>query len=144
MNAIKQIYDPVHGFIPLSQLMVQIMDTPEFQRLRDLKQLGAAYFVFPSATHSRLEHSIGVSFLARETMISLQQRQPELNITARLIELVQIAGLIHDLGHGPYSHLYDDYVREPDEPEHEERGCSIFKSMTTIYSLSLTLTTKSI
>ena len=138
MNAIKQIYDPVHGFIPVSQLMVQIMDTQEFQRLRDLKQLGAAYFVFPSATHSRLEHSIGVSFLARETMISLQQRQPELNITARLIELVQIAGLIHDLGHGPYSHLYDDYVREPDEPEHEERGCSIFKSMTTIYSLSLT------
>lgn len=134
----KQIYDPVHGFIPLTPLMVQIIDTPAFQRLRDLKQLGATYYVFPSATHTRFEHSVGVSKLAYDLMVSLQRNQPELNITARTIELVQIAGLIHDLGHGPFSHLYDHYVRKEEEPEHEERGCNIFRQLVAAYEIPLT------
>ena len=134
----KQIYDPVHGFITLSPLMISIIDTPEFQRLRDLKQLGATYFVFPSATHTRLEHSIGVCFLAGETMRTLHSLQPELNITPRLIELVQIAGLIHDIGHGPFSHLYDNYIRKKEDPEHEERGCEIFKQMVSAHHLPIT------
>ena len=133
----KQIYDPVHGFIQLTPLMINIIDTPEFQRLRDLKQLGATYLVFPSATHTRLEHSLGVAHLAGETMRALHTSQPELHITPRLIELVQIAGLIHDLGHGPFSHLYDHYVRPTDQPEHEERGCQMFTEMVTTYDLSL-------
>ena len=133
----KQIYDPVHGFIQLTPLMINIIDTPEFQRLRDLKQLGATYLVFPSATHTRLEHSLGVAHLAGETMRALHTSQPELQITPRLIELVQIAGLIHDLGHGPFSHLYDHYVRPADQPEHEERGCQMFTEMVTTYDLPL-------
>ena len=133
----KQIYDPVHGFIQLTPLMIKIIDTPEFQRLRDLKQLGATYLVFPSATHTRLEHSLGVAHLAGETMRALHAAQPELHITPRLIELVQIAGLIHDLGHGPFSHLYDHYVRPADQPEHEERGCQMFSQMVTTYNLPL-------
>ena len=133
----KQIYDPVHGFIQLTPLMIKIIDTPEFQRLRDLKQLGATYLVFPSATHTRLEHSLGVAHLAGETMRALHAAQPELHITPRLIELVQIAGLIHDLGHGPFSHLYDHYVRPTDQPEHEERGCQMFTQMVTTYNLPL-------
>ena len=133
----KQIYDPVHGFIQLTPLMINIIDTPEFQRLRDLKQLGATYLVFPSATHTRLEHSLGVAHLAGETMRALHTSQPELHITPRLIELVQIAGLIHDLGHGPFSHLYDHYVRPADQPEHEERGCQMFTEMVTKYNLPL-------
>ena len=60
----KQIYDPIHKFINITPLMTQIIDTYEFQRLRDLKQLGATYLVFPSASQSRFEHSIGVSHLA--------------------------------------------------------------------------------
>ena len=134
----KQIYDPVHGFIPLTPLMVQIIDTPAFQRLRDLKQLGATYYVFPSATHTRFEHSVGVSKLALDLMSSLQRNQPDLNISARTIELVQIAGLIHDLGHGPFSHLYDHHVRKDDEPEHEERGCTIFRELVSSYNIPLT------
>ena len=92
----KKIYDPIHGFIPIQPHLLSIIDTQEFQRLRDLKQLGATHYVFPSATHTRFEHSIGVSFLARKLMTSLQKNQPSLNITERQIQLVEIAGLNHD------------------------------------------------
>ena len=133
----KQIYDPIHKFISITPLMTQIIDTYEFQRLRDLKQLGATYFVFPSASHNRFEHSIGVSHLAGIMMNELYLKQPELEITERLIELVRIAGLIHDLGHGPFSHLYDHYVKNEDEYEHEYRGLDIFKKMVKKYNLDL-------
>ena len=134
----KQIYDPIHGFIELTPLQIKIIDTSEYQRLRDLKQLGAASYVFPSANHTRFEHSIGVCHLATKTMQSLSSHQPELNITPRDIEITAIAGLIHDLGHGPFSHLYDSYVKPEAEPEHEERGCEIFKTMVEKYKLELT------
>ena len=59
----KQIYDPLHGFVELSNLCLQIVDTPVFQRLRRMRQLGVVHYVFPSANHTRFEHSIGVGFL---------------------------------------------------------------------------------
>ena len=68
-----QIHDPIHGTVTITPIMKMIIDTPEFQRLRDLKQLGASYFVFPSATHTRFEHSIGVSHLAGNLMETLQK-----------------------------------------------------------------------
>jgi len=134
----KRIYCPIHGFITLTDVMRQILDTPEFQRLRDLKQLGATYYVYPSATHSRFAHSLGVSHLAGEAGKSLQTNQPELEITDRDIELFRIAGLIHDIGHGPFSHLYDDPLIRGDEPEHEERGCNMFRDMVQAYKIPLT------
>ena len=144
----KQIYDPVHGFITITPLMQNIIDTPEFQRLRDLKQLGAVHYVYPSATHTRFEHSLGVSHLAgimAENLIqyaSLHNTPEEIYSEVinkeKTIELCRIAGLIHDIGHGPFSHLYDNQVRNHSEPEHEERGCEIFKRMVPKYKLNLT------
>jgi HD superfamily phosphohydrolase len=134
----KKIYDPIHGFIPVKSHLLEIIDTQEFQRLRDLKQLGATHYVFPSATHTRFEHSIGVSHLARKLMESLQKNQQSLKITERQIQLVEIAGLIHDLGHGPFSHLWDNYVIFEGEDEHEERSCVIFSVMIEKYNLSVT------
>lgn len=121
---------PLYGFISITPRMGYIMDTPEFKRLHNLRQLGATYLVYPSANHTRFEHSLGVSHLAKKLLLSLKEKNPFLDvIDDNLIELVQIAGLIHDIGHGPFSHLYDDYIIEEDDMEHEERGIEIFKKM---------------
>ncbi|XP_037832975.1 deoxynucleoside triphosphate triphosphohydrolase SAMHD1 isoform X2 [Kryptolebias marmoratus] len=99
--------DPIHGHVELHPLLVRFIDTPQFQRLRNIKQLGGKYFVYPGASHSRFEHSIGVAFLAGQLVQHLKEKQPELDITERDVLCVQIAGLCHDLGHGPFSHLFD-------------------------------------
>ncbi len=129
MTSSKEIFDPIHGFISVSTLLQLFIDTPEFQRLRDLKQLGATYFVYPSATHTRFEHSIGVSHLAGQLLENLKKTHPQLGITKNQIELVQLAGLLHDIGHGPFSHLYDDYIIDSTDEDHEIRGINIFKNI---------------
>jgi deoxynucleoside triphosphate triphosphohydrolase SAMHD1 len=134
----KQIFCPLWGFIELTPLLVQILDTPEVQRLRDMKQLGATYLVFPSATHTRLEHSLGVCHLAKKMGTKLKKHHPEINISERFIELLQVAGLVHDIGHGPFSHLYDNYAKTAEEPDHEERGIKLFKSLCVREKIPLT------
>jgi len=130
---------PIHGVITLTPRMCKIVDTPEFHRLKGLKQLGATHYVYPSATHTRFEHSLGVSHLARVLLSSLRERNIVSNITDELIELYQIAGLIHDIGHGPFSHLYDDEIINPEEDEeHEGRGIKIFKNMIDLYNFDFT------
>ena len=104
----KLIFDPVHNYIELDRELLDIIDTPEFQRLRNIKQLGIAYRVFIGASHNRFEHSIGVSYLCGLLLKNLKERQPELYITDRDILLVKIAGLCHDLGHACFSHFFDD------------------------------------
>lgn len=108
----KIFNDPIHGSIELHWLLVKIIDTPQFQRLRRLKQLGLASFVFPGGCHHRFEHSIGTCYLAGELLSHLCHRQPELNITLKDTLSVQIAALCHDLGHGPFSHMFEEVVGE--------------------------------
>ncbi len=134
----RTINCPIHGVITLTPRMCQIIDTPEFQRLHRLRQLGATYLVYPSATHTRFEHSIGVSHLAKVLLSSLQKKNTSLQITDELIELYQIAGLVHDIGHGPFSHLYDDVILNPEDMKHEERGIIIFRKMIQKYNIYLT------
>ena len=102
------IYDNIHGYINIDNIASSIIDTSIFQRLRNIHQTGVLYLVFPTATHTRFEHSIGTYHLAKKLITNISNNQPELNITEEIINLVAIAGLCHDLGHLLFSHLFDD------------------------------------
>jgi len=102
--------DSVYGHVELSNLSKHVIDTPHFQRLRDITQLGGVYYVFPAAASRRFEHSLGVAHLALTLVRRLRRDQPELGITDRDELCIEIAGLVHDLGHGPFSHLFDATV----------------------------------
>ncbi|XP_059907983.1 deoxynucleoside triphosphate triphosphohydrolase SAMHD1-like isoform X2 [Gadus macrocephalus] len=141
----KVFNDPIHGHIELEPLLVKIINTPQFQRLKNIKQLGGAYYVFPGASHNRFEHSIGVGYLAGELAKSLQkkQRQDEPKITERDILCVQIAGLCHDLGHGPFSHLFDGMFIPEVHPElagkwtHEQASLDMLDHLLEVNKLNL-------
>lgn len=104
--------DDVHTTIRLCPATKTIIDTPQMQRLRGLKQLGTAELVYTTATHTRFEHSLGVGHLAEKKLKGIAERQPRLGITEKDVLCVKIAGLLHDLGHGPFSHVYDGLFRK--------------------------------
>ena len=106
----KLIYDPVHGYMNFNSTCLSLIDSSIFKRLQRIKQLGTCYYIFPGASHNRFEHSLGVAYLAEKMVRNISYRQPELGINEREIELVKIAGLCHDLGHGPYSHAFDNEI----------------------------------
>ncbi|KDP26575.1 hypothetical protein JCGZ_17733 [Jatropha curcas] len=104
----KQVRDNVHGYIYLDKDSLKFVDTEQFQRLRDLKQVGLTYMVYPGAVHSRFEHSLGVYWLASETIHRIKAHQGlELDINNFDTKAVKLAGLLHDVGHGPFSHLFE-------------------------------------
>ncbi|XP_074409573.1 deoxynucleoside triphosphate triphosphohydrolase SAMHD1 isoform X3 [Zonotrichia albicollis] len=135
MEVMKVFNDPIHGHIELHPLLVRIIDTPQFQRLRYIKQLGGTYFVFPGASHNRFEHSLGVGYLAGCLVRALKERQPDLGITERDILCVEIAGLCHDLGHGPFSHMFDGRFIPLTRPDlnwkHETSSVQMFEHLVT-------------
>jgi len=143
----KTIYDSIHGYITLSSNCMSIINTPEFHRLRNIKQMGPCYYVFPGASHNRFEHSLGVAHLAKTLIINLKRNQPELKITKKDIENVEIAGLCHDLGHGPYSHLFDEALKKiyiskynhtnNEYLNHEKRSCIILRHIVLKYKLDI-------
>lgn len=117
----KIIQDRVYEYIFLPMLAFRFIDTPEFQRLRSLKQLGTTVFLYPGATHTRFEHSIGVAHLASQMVRHIALWQPDLQITRADIICVTIAGLCHDLGHGPFSHLFERVVNRIRGENHDYR-----------------------
>lgn len=106
------IHDPVHGPLHLPLIARKVVDTPMFQRMRHIKQLGMCHMIFPGAVHTRFLHSLGVAFLAQKFVKTLQDKQPELEVSSRDLLCVTLAALCHDLGHPAYSHMFQDFVRE--------------------------------
>jgi uncharacterized protein len=102
----KVINDPVHGFISINNdLIYKIIEHPYFQRLRRIKQLGLTDFVYPGAHHTRFHHAIGAYHLMRKALYTLQSKGVE--ITEEEALAAQIAILLHDIGHGPFSHTLE-------------------------------------
>jgi len=111
----KIVTDPIHSSMEFPPLLLAVMDTPQYQRLKSLKQLGATQFVYPGATHSRFEHSLGVAHLGMYFVKTLRNKQQDLGIEEIDVLCVGLAGLCHDLGHGPFSHLFDgEFLRGKD------------------------------
>ncbi|KAJ3020868.1 UNVERIFIED_CONTAM: SAM domain and HD [Siphonaria sp. JEL0065] len=136
----KVVTDPIHGQMHIEDYAWAVIDTPQFQRLRDLKQLGSAYFVFPGAAHNRFEHSLGVSHLSHELMLHLKVEQPDLDIDHFDIKNVVLAGLTHDLGHGPFSHIFDSHVIPRLRPDrqwsHEDASESMLEHLVNSNGLT--------
>lgn len=104
----KFIRDSVYGDIRLNEFEVKIMDMPQFQRLRRIKQLGLISLIYPGATHTRFEHCVG-------TMNLGSKLAEELGLTNDEIELIRASGLLHDIGHGPFSHVSEGVLSFPHE-----------------------------
>lgn len=106
-----EIRDPVHGSIYYANSEVEVLDTVEFQRLRTIKQLGVAEFSFPGAVHNRYIHSVGVGHLAGMTFDSIFRVYPftKPSVKQRFRQVLRLAALLHDVGHGPLSHT-TEYV----------------------------------
>jgi HD superfamily phosphohydrolase len=110
MNAIK---DSVHDYITLDPLAEALVDTPAVQRLRHIKQLSTVRLVYPSANHTRLEHSLGVYHLASRALAHL-------GIDGERARYVRAAALLHDIGHGPYGHQTEDVIERRTGRHHDE------------------------
>lgn len=130
----QRVRDPVHGLIvfrkdeQLDQLAWRLLDTPEFQRLRRIKQLGPAEFVFPSATHSRFAHCIGVFHTARK-LIEIIKREIGDDFDAERAEVAVLAALLHDLGHGPLSHAFESVQKaRGQKKKHETWSAEIVRN----------------
>jgi HD superfamily phosphohydrolase len=127
-----EITDPIHKYIPITDLEKKLIDTEFFQRLRKIRQLAGAHLVYPSAQHTRFEHSIGAMHLAGLAAESLLNKG---YITCKEdVESLRIAALLHDIGHGPFSHLFEEVLREKksNKINHEIIGKRIIKETIII------------
>jgi HD superfamily phosphohydrolase len=123
MDFAGEITDPVHKYIRFSQVEKQLIDSPAFQRLRRIRQLAGAHLVYPSAQHSRFEHSLGamhIAGLAGETLFGKRYIDH-----TEVVQDLRLAALLHDIGHGPFSHLFEEVLEYRCNTSHEELGKKI-------------------
>ena len=107
-NMWKVVRDAVHGDIELGPLEMELIDTPEFQRMRGIKQLGTAYLIYPSAMHTRFEHSVGTSWMAHRLVQAIRRQR---QVSAEEENLIRAAALLHDITHIPFGHTLEDERR---------------------------------
>ena len=112
-----EINDPIHGFIGLTDIEAKIINSLPYQRLRRIKQLSGGHFVYPTAEHTRFGHCIGVMYLAGLSGKRLLNR---MGLGDQKLQEVRIAGLLHDIGHGPFSHVFEEVLIEKRGMNHED------------------------
>jgi len=106
----NKLHDSVHKTIGLSKLEVEIIDSKSFQRLRNIKQLSLVHYVFPGADYSRFSHSLGACHLAGKLFDAMYKNPTEEQI--KLKQKIRLAGLLHDIGHYPFSHTTEDAIKQ--------------------------------
>ena len=115
------IIDPIHDFIRVYDHELQLIDNPIFQRLRRIRQLSGAHLTYPAAQHTRFEHSLGVMHISGQAGYALNEKGI---LKSDDIEILRLAGLLHDIGHGPFSHLFEEIVQKK-KISHEDFGKKI-------------------
>ncbi len=115
------IVDPIHDFIRVYDHELKIIDNPIFQRLRRIRQLSGAHLTYPGAQHTRFEHSLGVLHIASQAGQTLNEKGI---LKLDDIEILRLAGLLHDIGHGPFSHIFEE-IMHTQKFSHEDIGKQI-------------------
>ncbi len=139
MNKRKIINSPVYGFINInSDIIFDLIEHPYFQRLRRIKQLGLTNYVYPAANHTRFQHALGTTYLINEAINIIRSKGHE--ITPEEEEAVNIAILLHDIGHGPFSHTLEESIIEG--ITHEDLSRLFMEELNRIFDNNLTLALK--
>jgi HD superfamily phosphohydrolase len=121
----SEIKDPVHGYVYITEEEKTVIDSYPVQRLHRLRQLAGAEYVYPGANHTRFEHSIGVMYLAGRVVENPYISQL---VSEDEIATVRIAGLLHDVGHGPFSHVFEQLLEKELDKTHEDITTWIIKN----------------
>ncbi|MDI1354561.1 MAG: HD domain-containing protein [bacterium] len=138
-NKRKIINDPIYGFVTIpSELVFDLIEHPIFQRLRRIKQLGLTNLVYPGALHTRFHHAVGAMHLMQEAVLTLKQK--DVAITDEEEQAVLIAILLHDIGHGPFSHALEHSIVRG--ISHENISSLIMDSLNTEFDGKLSLAIK--
>ncbi|MFN8355723.1 MAG: HD domain-containing protein [Spirosomataceae bacterium] len=136
MNKRKILNDPVYGFITIpNELLFDLIEHPYFQRLRRIKQLGMAELVYPGALHTRFHHALGAMHLMGQALQNLQSKGHE--ISEQEIEAACIAILLHDVGHGPFSHVLEHTIL--DHVPHEKISLLLMQELNRHFGGALDL-----
>lgn len=117
------IIDPIHGFIRVNKTELRVIDSPIFQRLRRIRQLSGAHLTYPGAQHTRFEHSLGVMHIASQAGEALEDKG---FLNSDQIVQLRLAALLHDIGHGPFSHLFEEVIQQK-KISHEDYGKLLIK-----------------
>lgn len=135
----KIINDPVHGFVEIPRgTLLRLIDEPAFQRLRRIKQLGMSSLVYPGAVHTRFNHALGAMHLMRQALDTLRRKKVE--ISKKEYRAALIAILMHDIGHGPFSHALE-YAIIP-KLHHEDMSLALMQYLNRKYRGKLDLAIK--
>ncbi|HID61013.1 MAG TPA: HD domain-containing protein [Hadesarchaea archaeon] len=121
---VKYIRDPVHGYAGMTDIEKHVIDTWPVQRLRGIKQLSIAYLVYPGADHTRFSHGVGTMQVAGHMADALRR---SVDISDDEWRLIRLAGLLHDIGHGPFSHSYEEILVKHRGINHEKMGEEVVK-----------------
>ena len=131
---VLRIIDPIHGFVRAYETEQKLISNPAFQRLRHIRQLSSTHLVYPGAQHTRFEHSLGVMHIADMAGRALTEKGA---IDSDKITTLRLAGLLHDIGHGPFSHMFETLGFEG-ICSHEEMGKKIIETTEIAEAISST------